>query len=66
MNQNKVFDDIPSPCIGVCQLDKEKQFCIGCFRTIQEIASWRELEPDLKRAILAELPHRQRRNECSD
>jgi hypothetical protein len=61
-----MLNDIPSPCIGLCQLDKEKHFCIGCFRTIQEIARWQELKPDVKRAIVAALPYRQQLYEHSD
>ncbi len=30
---------VPSPCIGVCQLDARK-FCTGCRRHIDEIAEW--------------------------
>ncbi len=28
------------PCIAICQLDDEEQFCIGCFRTPEEIELW--------------------------
>ena len=28
----------PSPCIGVCKLDKELKVCIGCNRTLKQIA----------------------------
>lgn len=28
-----------SPCINICKLD-ENQVCIGCYRTINEIANW--------------------------
>jgi len=30
---------VPSPCIGVCQLDA-RQLCSGCRRHIDEIAEW--------------------------
>lgn len=30
---------VPSPCIKVCKLNDE-QTCIGCGRTIDEIARW--------------------------
>ncbi|HEX7130759.1 MAG TPA: DUF1289 domain-containing protein [Rhodanobacteraceae bacterium] len=29
----------PTPCIGVCRLDPQG-FCIGCRRTLDEIARW--------------------------
>ena len=44
-----------SPCIGVCQLDGRTQTCVGCGRTIAEIAAWTSLEDDERRAIIARL-----------
>jgi predicted Fe-S protein YdhL (DUF1289 family) len=44
-----------SPCIGVCQLDGRTQTCVGCGRTIAEIAAWPALEDAERRAILARL-----------
>jgi uncharacterized protein len=32
--------EIPSPCIGVCQLDPGTGLCTGCMRTLDEIAAW--------------------------
>lgn len=42
---------VPSPCIDVCRLDAQREFCIGCHRTRSEIASWRDLSEDDKRAV---------------
>lgn len=44
-----------SPCIGVCQLDGPTQTCIGCGRTIAEIAAWPTLDEAERRAIVARL-----------
>jgi predicted Fe-S protein YdhL (DUF1289 family) len=44
-----------SPCIGVCRLDSRTQVCIGCGRTIAEIAAWPTLSVDERRAIVARL-----------
>ncbi|HEX2448960.1 MAG TPA: DUF1289 domain-containing protein [Methyloceanibacter sp.] len=30
-----------TPCVNVCLLDDETGLCVGCGRTIQEIAGWR-------------------------
>ncbi|WP_230623347.1 MULTISPECIES: DUF1289 domain-containing protein [Chromobacterium] len=30
----------PSPCIGICRLDESGQVCVGCRRTLDEIAGW--------------------------
>lgn len=31
---------MPSPCINVCELDPRANVCIGCGRTLDEIAEW--------------------------
>lgn len=40
-----------SPCISVCLLD-EKDMCVGCYRTANEITEWMNCDDDTKRAIL--------------
>jgi len=49
---------ILSPCISVCVLDAEGALCLGCFRTLDEIAAWSLLDADAKRGVLAALPER--------
>ena len=49
---------IPSPCISVCVLDADGALCLGCFRTLDEIAAWSLLDADTKRGVLAALPQR--------
>ena len=51
-------DYVASPCISVCELDASGQVCVGCFRTLDEIAAWGALDAAAKRRILAELPAR--------
>ena len=51
-------DHVPSPCISVCELDADGRICVGCFRTLDEIAAWGSLDATAKRRILAELPER--------
>jgi predicted Fe-S protein YdhL (DUF1289 family) len=46
---------VPSPCIGVCELDQQAGWCNGCYRTLPEIARWPLLPPADKRRILAAL-----------
>lgn len=31
-----------SPCTGICKIG-EHGYCIGCWRSLEEIASWRDL-----------------------
>lgn len=44
-------DILPSPCIGICRIKPATGFCEGCFRTIDEIASWRAVDEPARRAI---------------
>jgi hypothetical protein len=52
---------IPTPCVQVCVVDGDSGLCLGCFRTLGEIAAWGTL-PEQKRAeVTAELPSRRGR-----
>ena len=42
---------VPSPCVSVCVMDPHKQVCEGCFRTLDEIASWSRLPDQAKRQV---------------
>ena len=50
--------DPASPCIAVCILDPASGLCRGCWRNIDEITRWSNLDAAEKRRILAELPRR--------
>jgi predicted Fe-S protein YdhL (DUF1289 family) len=52
-----------SPCIGVCIIDPASGFCLGCARTIPEIAGWLDCSAEEKYRILAVLAERLRRME---
>jgi predicted Fe-S protein YdhL (DUF1289 family) len=43
--------NIKSPCNSICKLDKNN-VCIGCKRTIAEIASWSSLSNSEKQKII--------------
>jgi predicted Fe-S protein YdhL (DUF1289 family) len=49
---------ITSPCISVCRLDPATGWCIGCLRTIDEIAAWGSMGKARREQVLAELPAR--------
>jgi predicted Fe-S protein YdhL (DUF1289 family) len=49
---SRATDDVPSPCIGICVLDPATGWCKGCFRTIDEIASWTQLGPAGRKAVV--------------
>lgn len=44
-------DDVPSPCVSVCRMDADRLFCIGCLRTIPEIAGWSCADAASKRGV---------------
>jgi len=52
---------IASPCISVCEIDAASGFCVGCLRTLDEIAAWSLLDASEKRAVIAALPDRKSR-----
>jgi predicted Fe-S protein YdhL (DUF1289 family) len=41
-----------NPCISLCKFDEE--ICLGCGRSKREIKSWKKMEKDEKRSVLAE------------
>ena len=47
-----------SPCIKLCRIAPETGLCIGCFRTLDEIAAWAGLSNPARQAIMNELPGR--------
>lgn len=51
-----------SPCIAVCRLDARSGLCIGCGRSIDEIATWPDLDESARQRILERLrgPRRDR------
>jgi hypothetical protein len=40
-------------------MDPDGALCLGCFRTLPEIAAWGTLDADGKRRVLAALPARE-------
>jgi predicted Fe-S protein YdhL (DUF1289 family) len=51
-------DDVASPCISVCEMSPHNGFCLGCYRTLDEIAAWSVLDAATRRAIVDALPAR--------
>ncbi|ABD24687.1 protein of unknown function DUF1289 [Novosphingobium aromaticivorans DSM 12444] len=49
----------PSPCTGVCEIDRVTATCRGCHRTLDEITAWFTASPARKHAILRALAVRQ-------
>jgi hypothetical protein len=45
---------VPSPCVDICRLDQQG-LCVGCRRTLDEIAEWSRASEARRREILSQL-----------
>lgn len=52
---------IETPCRLVCTIDGETGLCMGCYRTLKEVAGWSRLEAEERTRIMAELYSRRSR-----
>jgi uncharacterized protein len=51
-------DEVDSPCVKLCVIHPEERLCVGCFRTMDEIAVWSQMTPAARKAVMADLPAR--------
>jgi uncharacterized protein len=49
---------IETPCVKICALDAGSGLCLGCARTIDEIAGWGAMSAADRRRVMGELPAR--------
>ncbi|MBB4641303.1 DUF1289 domain-containing protein [Rhizorhapis suberifaciens] len=49
---------IESPCNRICTMDERTGWCLGCWRTIDEIVEWGSATEKRKREILELLEER--------
>lgn len=49
---------IETPCIKVCRLDDSSGLCVGCGRTIEEVAAWVAMSAPERQRVMAALPAR--------
>ncbi|HXU41945.1 MAG TPA: DUF1289 domain-containing protein [Burkholderiales bacterium] len=47
-----------SPCVKVCQMDPGRNLCLGCKRTLDEIARWGTMSDAERERVMAELARR--------
>jgi len=45
----------------VCTVDGASGLCLGCLRTLQEIATWSRMTDEGRAAVMADLPGRKTR-----
>ena len=53
-------DEVASPCENICQMNPKTGYCIGCLRTIDEIADWLEMTREEKHQVLNQLDQRRK------
>ena len=47
-----------SPCTKLCVMDADNRYCLGCKRTLGEIACWGEMSDAERAAVTAQLAER--------
>ncbi len=47
-----------SPCTKVCAMDAENRYCLGCGRTLGEIARWGEMDDAERTSVLESIAAR--------
>ena len=52
--------DISTPCAKVCVVDPVSALCVGCGRSVAEIAAWRGMSEARRLAVMAGLDERLR------
>ena len=50
-----------SPCIKVCQMDPVRGVCIGCCRTLDEIARWGGMSETEQVVVMSALSARRKK-----
>lgn len=50
-----------TPCVNICRIDPQSGLCVGCGRTLEEIASWSRLGPARRHEVMSDLPARRQR-----
>lgn len=55
-----VSDKVRSPCVQICALD-ERDICIGCQRTGDEILRWSQMSNDERREVLRKVAVREQK-----
>jgi uncharacterized protein len=49
---------VRSPCINICRIDDANGWCVGCARTLDEIARWGTTDDKDRDRVMAQLPAR--------
>lgn len=52
---------LATPCVKICVVDGESGLCLGCLRTLAEVAGWTRLTDAERAEIMQGLPARRSR-----
>jgi uncharacterized protein len=47
-----------TPCTGVCTIEPQSGLCLGCGRTLPEVARWGRISEEERLTIMTTLPAR--------
>lgn len=61
INNGTMVEPVESPCVKVCAIDATTGWCLGCGRTMREIAGWSSLPPQVRTQVMSELEARKER-----
>jgi predicted Fe-S protein YdhL (DUF1289 family) len=53
----------PSPCDNTCIVDRRHNCCVGCLRTLDEIAMWAQMSPEEQWNVVDALARRRAQKE---
>ena len=56
-----MVEPIESPCVKVCSIDATTGWCLGCGRTMREIAGWSSLPKAVRDEVTSSLKDRMSR-----
>jgi len=54
----RIKPEIPSPCVNICRMDDDNRYCIGCWRSLDEIQRWSTMTDAERAAVMAQLESR--------
>ena len=55
-----MINEIDTPCIDICSIDRDSGECIGCGRTVEEVSNWENFNNLKKKQILEDLSTRRK------
>ncbi|MFZ9649417.1 MAG: DUF1289 domain-containing protein [Fluviibacter sp.] len=41
-----------SPCVNICRMDTDNHYCVGCWRTLDEIRLWSTMSAEERQGVL--------------